>query len=189
MKYNTEYEYFEEDYLDKWILNINTEEAKISASLIPKEIIKIKDLQGLIKDETEELMKFFKENDIIPYLSLKFNDGIHSGVPEIEYSGPKEMMSPLEEPFKTCVNPTSFLRKKWHSVLFNQFNNTREFRENINKFLKEGYTTYHLGIEIFEKGKEIAHIDACVGKVIIYSNKILEGIRIIPKNLSISSPK
>ena len=183
MKYYTEYNY-EEGYLDKLILNFKIKNSKIWASLIPKEILKAKELNGLIKNETEVAIKFLKENNIAPYICLDFNDGIWTGAPSIKYFGPRsnELITALHEPYKTCVEPKNFIGKKWHRIDFSNFGNSEKFRENIKSVIGSGYSTSSFYSEVYENEEEIANIRGYLGKLEINSQKVLEGVRKEPKS-------
>lgn len=178
MKYSAEYNY-EEGYLDKLILNFKIKNSKIWASLIPKEIFKAKELNGLIKDETETAINFLMENNIAPYICLDFDDGIWTGTPGIKYFGPRsnELITALHEPYKTCIEPKNFVGKKWHRIDFSNFGNSERFRENIKSILELGYSTSSFYSEIYENGEEIANIKGYLCKLEINSQKVLEGVR------------
>jgi hypothetical protein len=176
MRYFADYDYYDENYLNDLVLNFKYPDSKIFLTLIPNEILKAKDLNGLVKDEVYEQIKFLKENGIMPYLSLNFDDGSFTGIPRIEYLGPKKMMNPIEEPFRSCVEPTAFLGKKWHTINLSEFQNSSRFRNNVKLFIEKGYTASSCYFELYENGVEIANVYGYLGKIKINSSKVLEGI-------------
>ena len=181
MKYSAEYEYYDEKYLNDLVLNFKHKDSKIFLTLIPEEILEAKKLKGLVGDEISSQVAFLKKNNIIPYVSLNFSSGIYTGVPEISYNGPKKMLSALEEPFRSCVEPKNFVGQKWHSINLSEFSNSNRFRNNVKYFLDNGYITSSFYSEIYRDGNEVANVSGHLGKIKVNSNMVLEGIIKTPK--------